>query len=132
MILLPLKIFNNGSVDISFFILDLRNVPNLLASDQLDKLKAKLNYEPKMITLKDSEIPLSVFDSGHLELSFEMTNLNFLVNSKDFTGESTEGHGPGQPGIRLKSGQDSLRLSQEEAEFISKGKMKEFFNFGNS
>ena len=74
-ITLPLKIFNNDSIDISFYILDLKNVPNLLGSDQLDKLKAKLNYEQKTIVLKDAEIPLSVLNSGHLAIPFELTNL---------------------------------------------------------
>ena len=124
-ITLPLKIFNNESVDISFFILDLRNVPNLLGSDQLDKLKAKLNYESKTITLKDAEIALSVLNSGHLALSFELTNLNFLVNNED--GRTAGQHGHGSPGLRLKSGQDALWLTEEEAESIAKGKMKDFY-----
>ena len=132
-ITLPLKIFNNESVDISFFILDLKNVPNLLGSDQLDKLKAKLNYESKTITLKDADIPLNVLNSGHLALPFELTNLSFLVNNEDVRTAGRQpgddGHrqhsGPGS-GLRLKSGEDALWLTEEEAESVAKGKMKDF------
>ena len=130
-ITLPLKIFNDESVEISFFILDLRNIPNLLGSDQLDKLKAKLNYEKKTIVLKETEIPLSVLNSGHLALPFEITNLNFLVNSEDggqgrLTGSEAGEYGHGST-LRLRSGEDSLWLTQEEAECASKGKVRDFF-----
>ena len=130
-ITLPLKIFNDESVEISFFILDLKNIPNLLGSDQLDRLKAKLNYERKTIVLKETEIPLSVLNSGHLALSFEITNLNFLVNSEDGRPGQLSGYPAGEdghgPNLRLRSGEDSLWLTQEEAECAAKGKVRDFF-----
>ena len=92
----PLLMYK-AELDVSFYIIDAPNIPNLLGQDVLDRLQVNIDLSGRNLIFKSKDrngqilVPVRKLPTGHYAIPLTLTNVYFLVRD-----------GPGQ-----EQGQDS-------------------------
>ena len=111
----PFLIFRQ-EVDVSFYIVDAPDVPNILGQDVLDKLRVKIDLAGRQLIFENSDrkgqslIPVRKLNSGHYAIPLTLTNIHFLVSERDSMVR------PGGAGGGQCSQQDALEGPAEQQE----------------
>ena len=95
-------IMYKAELNVSFFIVDAPNIPNLLGQDVLDRLKVTIDLAGRNLIFKSKEkngqvlIPVRKLKSGHYSVPITLTNVYFLVRDGQLEPVTTRQHGLGQ------------------------------------
>ena len=96
----PLLMYK-AELDVSFYIIDAPNIPNLLGQDVLDRLQVNIDLAGRNLIFKSKDrngqilVPVRKLKSGHYAVPLSLTNVYFLVRDGQEPAHG-QGHGDGQ------------------------------------